>query len=173
MVQNYFGFWHRKSSCDACTGRVKQGVIRLVHSGTEVVNLAETLFTTCVKHLEKPLQKQSEECQHHILTFHLHKRLKARPDTRTWPGVPNTHKFHSTGNTNINDVYLRTFMCCCVGCFHGEGSCSNNVCPDEWQGYSFKRRKFVKPKLEFWFCDRESNLRILHIENVDWATHIN
>ena len=84
MVQNYFGVWHGKSSCDTCTGRVKQGVSRLVCSGTaEVVNSAETLFTTWVKHLEKPLQKQSEECQYYILTFHLHKRLKARPDTRT------------------------------------------------------------------------------------------
>ena len=50
MVQNYFGVRHGKSSCDACTGRVKQGVSKLVHSGTEVVNSAETLYSTCVKH---------------------------------------------------------------------------------------------------------------------------
>ena len=69
MVQNYFGVRHGKSSCDACTGRVKQGVSKLVCSGTEVVNSAETLYNTCVKH--------SEQCQHYILTFHLHPRLKS------------------------------------------------------------------------------------------------
>ena len=47
------------------------------------------LFTTHVKHLQKLLTKQSEECQHHILTFHLHKTLKSRPHTISWPGVPN------------------------------------------------------------------------------------
>ena len=46
MVQNIFGARHGKSSCDACTGWVKQGVSRLVCSGTEVVN-SGTLFTTC------------------------------------------------------------------------------------------------------------------------------
>ena len=30
IVKNYFGLHHGKSSCDACTGRVKQGVSRLV-----------------------------------------------------------------------------------------------------------------------------------------------
>ena len=132
MVQNFFGARHGKSSCDACTGRVKQGVSRLVCSGTEVVNSAGTLFTTCVKHLQKPLTKQSGECQHHILTFHLHKTLKSRPHTISWPGVPNTCKFHSIGNTNTKDVYLRNFTCCCVGCLHGDEPCSNDVCPDEW-----------------------------------------
>ena len=46
MVQNFFGARHGKSSCDACTGRVKQGVSRQFCSGTEVVNSAGTLFTT-------------------------------------------------------------------------------------------------------------------------------
>ena len=172
-VQNIFGARHGKSSCDACTGRVKQGVSRLVHSGTEVVNSAGTLFTTCVKHLQKLLTKQSEECQHHILTFHLHETLKSRPHTISWPGVPNTHKFHSIGNTNTKDVYLRNFICCCVGCLHGDEPCPNDVCPDKWQGYSFKRNKFVEPNLDFWFHDREPDLHTLHVENVDWATRIN
>ena len=173
MAQNFFGARHGKSSCDACMSQIKQGVSRLVHSGTEVVNSAGTLFTTCLKHLQKTLTKQSEECQHHILTFHLHKTLKSRPHTISWPGVPNTCKFRSIGNTNTKDVYLRNFTCCCVGCLHGDEPCSNDVCPDEWQGYSFKRDKFMEPNLDFWFHDREPDLHILHVENVDWATHIN
>ena len=42
IVLNYFGVRHGKSSCDACTGRVIQVVSRLVCSGTEVVNSAQT-----------------------------------------------------------------------------------------------------------------------------------
>ena len=38
VLKNYFGVHHGKSSFDACTGRVKQGLTRLVKSGTEVVN---------------------------------------------------------------------------------------------------------------------------------------
>ena len=41
VVKNCFGVCHGKSSCDACTGRVKQGVTRLVNAGTEVVNSAK------------------------------------------------------------------------------------------------------------------------------------
>ena len=36
--KNYFGVRYGKSSCDACTGRVKQGVTRLVLNGDVVVN---------------------------------------------------------------------------------------------------------------------------------------
>ena len=70
-------------------------------------------------------------------------------------------------------MYLSNFTCCCVGCLHGDEPCSNDVCPDEWQGYSFKRNKFVEPNLDFWFHDREPDLSILRVENVDWATRIN
>ena len=173
MVTNYFGVQHGKSSCDACTGRVKQGVSKLVHSGTEVVKSAETIYTTCVKHLQKPLQKQSDQCQHYILTFHLHPRLKSRPDTRTWPGVADTHKFHSIGNTNTNDVYLRNFTCCCMGCLHGDEPCPNDVCLDEWRGYNFKSKKFVEPNLKFWFLDREQHVPILRTFGINWSTRTN
>ena len=44
--KNYFGVRHDKSSCDACTGRVKQGVTRLVKDGDIVVNNAETFYDT-------------------------------------------------------------------------------------------------------------------------------
>ena len=91
------------------------------------VNSAQSLYTTCVKHLEKPLQNKSEECQHYILTFHLHLKLKSQPNTMNWIGVSETHKFHSIGNTNTNAVYFNNFACCCIGCLHGEEPCSNTV----------------------------------------------
>ena len=50
IQKNYFGVRHGKSSCDACTGRVKQGVTALVKSGQAVVDSAWTFYSTCVEH---------------------------------------------------------------------------------------------------------------------------
>ena len=60
IQKNYFGVRHGKSSCDACTGRVKQGVTRLVKSEQEVVNSARTFYESCVKHLQKPLLESGQ-----------------------------------------------------------------------------------------------------------------
>ena len=79
IMKNYFGVHHGKSSCDACTGRVKQGVSRLVRSEIEVVNSAKTFHTACVKHLAKPPKLTSGDCQHYMLTFELHAQLHSRP----------------------------------------------------------------------------------------------
>ena len=79
VLKNYFGVCHAKSSCNACNGRVKQGVTRLVKSETEVVNRARSFYECCVKHLQKPLLKA---CQHYILMFEFHNKLSSRPDTK-------------------------------------------------------------------------------------------
>ena len=60
VQENHFSVRHGKSSCDACTGRVKQGVTRLVKSEQEVVNSARTFYETCMKHLEKPLLESED-----------------------------------------------------------------------------------------------------------------
>ena len=103
VLKNFFGVHHGKSFCDACTGRVKQGVTRLVQMEAEVVNSAKIFDDTCIKHLQKP---KSHDCQHHILTFDYHHKLKSRPDTKKWPAIPETRKFHSIGNMKNGDVYL-------------------------------------------------------------------
>ena len=51
IQKNYFWVRHGKSSCDACTGRVKQGFTALVKSGQAVVDSAHTFYSTCVEHL--------------------------------------------------------------------------------------------------------------------------
>ena len=75
VQKNYFNVRHGKSSCDACTGRVKQSVTRLVKSEQEVVNSACTFYETCVKHLEKPLLESEDKYQHYILTFEYNNKL--------------------------------------------------------------------------------------------------
>ena len=82
-----------------------------------------------------------QKCQHHILTFEFHNKLKSGPNTQKWPGIPETKKFHSIGNTQNGDVYLCTFSC--KGCLHGNESCSNDVCPDKWRGYSLSGKSIA------------------------------
>ena len=173
--KNYFGVRHGKSSCDACTGRVKQGVTRLVKSEQEVVNSAQTFYETCVKHLEKPLIESEDKCQHYILTFEYHKKLAKRPSTANLPAIPDTCKLHQIGNANGRELYYRKFACCCFGCIHGSEACSNNICPDEWLAYDLGKKQSVEPNLQFWFgegiCDipdirNEAEIELPHIQHV-------
>ena len=174
VLKNYFGVHHGKSSCDACTGKVKQGVTRLVKSGTEVVNSTRSFYECCVKHLQKPLLKA---CQHYILTFEFHNKLSSRPDTKKWPGIPEMRKFHSICNTENNYLYFHTFLCCCNGCLHGTENCSNTVCPEEWNGYNLPGKKNCQPD-RLWWC-RIANEQIRKISKnidfqhqVDWVARI-
>ena len=134
----------------------------------------KSFYDTCVKHLQKPLL---QECQHHVPTFEFHNKLKSRPDTKTWPAIPETRKFHSIGNTKSGDVYLRTFMCCCNGCLHGTESCTNDVCPDKWIGYSLSQRKNCQVNRSWWCRGVDEQIRKI-AENtdlplqVDWQNRI-
>ena len=174
VLKNFFGVHHGKCACDACTRTVKQGVTRLVQTEVEVINSAKSFYYTCVKHLQKTLL---QKCQHHILTFELHNKLKSRPNTEKWLGIPETRKFHSIGNTQNGDVYLHTFSCCCKGCLHGNESCSNDVCPDRWRGYSLSGRKHCQPNRSWWcetaddqICKSSQNTHLL--SEINWQNRI-
>ena len=169
VLKNFFGMRHGKSECDACTGRVKQGVTRLVQTEVEVINSAKSFYNACVKNLQKPLL---HKCQHHILTFEFHNKLKSRPNTEKWPAIPETRKFHSIGNTQNGDVYLCTFSCCCKGCLHGNESCSNDVHPDKWRGYSLSGRKHCKPNRSWWCKTADDQIRKMG-ENTHLPSEIN
>ena len=146
---HFFGVRHGKGPCNACIGRVKQGITRLVKNETEVVNSALAFYQAGIKHLEKPL-KSENVCQHHILTFKLYKKIGTRPKTINWVPVPETCKIHSIGNTgNPSLLYFHNFACCCEGCLHGD-NCTNSVCPDNWKGYNLGQKKIVQPDLSFW-----------------------
>ena len=101
----FFGIRHGKSSCDACTGRVKQGVTRLVQTEQEVVNSAQTFYEACIKHLQKPLTQSQDACQHYILTFEYHNKLGKRPSTINLTPIPGTRKIHQIGNTGAKELY--------------------------------------------------------------------
>ena len=51
-MRNFYGVRHGKSPCNACMGTVKQGITKLVKSGTEFVNLEVAFCDIAKKHLE-------------------------------------------------------------------------------------------------------------------------
>lgn len=51
--------------------------------------------------------------------------------------LPDTRKLHSLiYASNKNVINFRYFLCCCDKCMHGS-ECTNNICPDAWQGYKY------------------------------------
>ena len=132
--RNYFGTRHGKSSCDACTWRVKQGISRLMKSGQAVINDAKSFYDTCIQHLEKPFV-QSDKCQHCILTFELRNKIAKRPST-----------LQLVGSKILN---FRKFACCCYGCLHGTEPCDNNICPTQWSGFDLGKKKPSDANLQY------------------------
>ena len=171
--RNYFGVRHGKSSCDACTGRVKQGVTRLVQSGQAVVNSAKTFYKTCIEHLQKTMEK-SDKCQHYMLTFELHKKVCRRPSTINCPGIPEAQKLHQIGNTGGKVLYFWKFSCCCFGCIQGSMPCQNTVCPAEWTAFELAKKEAVDANLKNWFGEEITNTRIcntsaIRMQHIDWS----
>ena len=82
-----------------------------------------------MKHLQKP---KTTACQHYVLQFELHKKLKSRPNTQ---------------NDNLD---VRTFSCCCQHCLQGDEPCSNIINPDDWKQYNFRTKKFQKADRKWW-----------------------
>ena len=149
-MHNFFGVRHGKGPCDACTGRVKQGIVNLVRTELCVVNTAQTFYEACRDNLEKP-PSDSGECKHHILTFEMHPKIKKRPNTQKWTALPDTRKIHSVCTGDSKDVLnFRYFACCCDNCMHGSGPCSNTICPEPWKGFDLLKKKPSAPKMSQW-----------------------
>ena len=172
IQKNYFGVRHGKSSCDACTGRVKQAVTNIVKSEQAVVNSAQSFYSTCVEHLQKPMEA-SDKCQHYMLTVELHEKICKRPNTKNWQGIPDTRKLHQIGNTGGNVLYFCKFTCCCFGCLQGTIPCQNTICPSEWEAFDLQKKKTVDANLKHWFGGEITNAQMhniynAQIHNIDW-----
>ena len=152
-IRNVYGVRHGKGLCDACTGRVKQGITRLVKCGTEVVNSAVSFYDIAKKHLETdpvPFDKY----QHFLQTFYFINKLPQRPITHTWTKVPDTRKLESVSNTNTpNLLNVRKIVYCCKPCIAGLGNCENTVYPDAWKCYDLQEKKFAGVILSNWVSD--------------------
>ena len=127
---NFFGVRHGKGPCDACAGRVKQQISSLVKTEAVTINSARDFFDACKEHLETG---HVEGCVHFIQTFEFTSKIANRPNTSKWTTVPDTREIHSVTNVPKKQVInIRNFLCCCNGCIHGDGPCTNEVCPHRW-----------------------------------------
>ena len=151
-MRNFFGVRHGKGPCDACTGRVKQGITNLVKSGEEVVNSAQTFFEVAKKHLEKPCLDK-EKCCHYVMNFVFTDKIAKRPNTSSWKGVKDTRdNLHSIVNCNKGlRVNARNIICMCPPCLHGEpGNCHNIEYTDNWRGFDMQKHQAAQVDMSFW-----------------------
>ena len=83
----FFGVRHGKGPCDACTGRVKQAITRLVKTTTKVVNSAKSFFDVAREHLTTEKAKKGK-CVHFKQTFYYTPKIPTRPKASTLTPVP-------------------------------------------------------------------------------------
>ena len=126
-------------------------------SGQAVIDDAQSFYDACVEHLQKPLV-QSDKCQHHILTFELHKKIGKRPSTIQLVGIPETRKLHQIGNTGGKVLNFRKFSCCCYGCLNGTEACENDICHCEWSGFDLAKKKVTEANLQYWLGKITENI---------------
>ena len=146
----FFGVRHDKGPCDACTGRVKQTITRLVKTSTEVVNSAKSFFDVAKEHLTRK-KAEPEKCVHFRQTFHYTPKIPTRPKASTLTPVPKTKQLNCVcNNGKLNEVMTRKVVCCCTGCLRKTGHCDNSEYTDAWQSFDMQNRKAVKPNWNIW-----------------------
>ena len=149
--RNFFGVRHGKGPCDACAGRVKMRLTKLVKSEAVVINTAKSCFDAAKEFLETPWPKE-DECAHYMLNFHFTNKIVKRPDTKKWKGVKDTrHGLHSIMNTVDHlKVNVRNIVCMCSSCLLGSGECRKENYVDSWRGFNMGDYKEAEPDFTLW-----------------------
>ena len=139
----FFGVRHGKGPCDACTGRVKQAITRLVKTTAEVVNSAKSFFDVAREHLTTE-KAEKGKCVHFKQTSHCTPKIPTRPKASTLTPVPETRQLKCVCNTGIvNEVMTRKIVCCCTGHLRRTGHCDNTEYTDSWQAFNMQNKKPV------------------------------
>ena len=137
----FFGVRHGKGPCDACTGRVKQGITRLVKTTTEIV--ARKQLAT-----EKA---EKGKCVHKKQTFHCTPKIPTRPKASILIHVPETRQLNCVcNNGTVNEAMTRKIVCCCTGCLRRTVHCDNSEYTDSWQAFNMQKGAAVKPNWNIW-----------------------
>ena len=146
----FFGVRHGKGPCDACTGRVKQAITRLVKTTTEVVNSAKSFFEVAKEHLTRE-KAEPGKCVHFRQTFHYTPKIPTRPRASTLTPVPETRQLNCVcNNGKTNEVMTRKIVCCCTGCLRKTGHSDKSEYTDAWQSFNMQNRKSVKLNWRIW-----------------------
>ena len=115
-IHCFYSISHGKGPCDACTGCIKQGMVRLVKSGMCVADTPQTLYAEVKKHLTTENSKPGK-CVHFRHTFHFTSKLANSPKVNNLTAIPETPQLHVVCNSgNVNEVNTRKILCCCTGC---------------------------------------------------------
>ena len=164
----FYGIRHGKGPCDACTGLVKQAMVRLVKNRTCVADTPEVFFSAAKEHLTTE-KANPGKCVHYRQTFHFTNKLTNRPKGTNLTAIPDTRQLHVVCNTgNVNEVNMRRILCCCAGCLRNDGECDNASYTDEWQAYDMLSRKRIPQNMAFW-----SNVQPCHeIHNIRWEERL-
>ena len=149
--RNFFGVRHGKGPCDACAGRIKGRLAKLVKSETCIVNSARSCFEACKEHFETRWPK-NDECCHYMLTFSFTSKIPKRPNTDKWKGVRDTREhMHSVMNTGKDlQLNVRDVVCLCPGCLHGDSICKFSDYVDNWRGFDMKKYDDCPPNFDLW-----------------------
>ena len=155
----FFGVRHGKGPCDTCTGRIKQGITKLVKTSTEVVNSAKSFCNVANEHLAKEKAEQGK-CVHFKQTFHFTCKIPSKPNASALTAVPETRQLNCVcNNGKPNEVMTRKVVCCCTGCLRRTGLCQNSEYTDGWQAFDMQQRKAVPLNWNIWLtADVISNL---------------
>ena len=169
----FFGLRHGKGPCDACTGRVKQGITRLVKTSTEVVNSAKSFFNVAKEHLAKE-NAEPGKCVHFKQTVHFTSKIPSRPKGNDLTAVPETRQLNCVcDNGQLHEVMTRNVVCCCTGCLRRTGLCDNSEYTDEWQAYNMQQRKVVPLNWNIWLtADVNSNLPNVRNAPLTWLQRL-
>ena len=165
----FYGVRHGKGPCDACTGHVKQAMVRLVKSGTSIADTPEAFYAEAKKHLTTENSKPGK-CVHFRQTFHFTSKLANRPKVSNLTPIPDTRQLHVVCNSgDVHEVSTRKILCCCTGCLRHEGPCENPQYSDEWQAYNMLTKRKIAPNFSLWSnmlaCD-------VSIRNITWVDQL-
>ena len=94
----FYGIRHGKRPCDACSGHVKQAMVRLVKNGTCVADTPEAFFSTAKEHLTTE-EANPGKCVYYRQTFHITNKLTNWPKGTNLTAIPDTCQLHVMCNT--------------------------------------------------------------------------
>ena len=151
-IHGYYGVRHGKGPCDAVTGRVKQGIGRLVRNRQVEVNSAQTMFSAGLENLQT---NQEMSCgKHYRMTWLFTPKIGNRPNTAKWSGIPDSRDYlHCVANSGKKGIVnYKDLLCMCLECRTGLPGCSNVYSSNiqNWSAYNVLKNTTATVNFDLW-----------------------
>lgn len=151
-IHGYYGVRHGKGPCDAVTGRVKQGIGRLVRNRHVEVNSAQTMFTAGLENLQTDQEMTCKK--HYRMTWLYTPKIGNRPNTSKWTGIPDSRDFlHCVANSGKKGIVnYKDLLCMCLECRTGLPNCSNPYSSntERWSAYNILKNTTATVNFDLW-----------------------